>query len=168
MSDTPTPVTNDTGGKYLTFRLDSEEYGIEILKAREIIGLMDITPVPRTPDYVRGVINLRGKIIPVYDMRQKFGMPACEDTVETCIIVVDIEVDATSTQIGILVDAVSEVLDIDGENIDASPMFGSHIEADFIRGIAKTDKGVIILLEVENALSTTDLNEASTLVASAD
>lgn len=151
----------DTGGKYLTFRLDSEEYGIEILKAREIIGLMDITPVPRTPDYVRGVINLRGKIIPVYDMRLKFGMPALPDTDETCIIVVDIIINGSSAQVGVLVDAVSEVMEIDSENIDPSPMMGAHVHANFIRGIAKTEKGVIILLEVENALSNEDLQQAS-------
>ena len=115
---TATKQANALAGKYLTFKLVNEEYGLEILKVREIIGMMAITRVPRTPAFVRGVINLRGKVIPVIDLRSKFGMENVADTEETCIIVVDVSRNNDKLQIGILVDSVSEVLDIKGEDIE--------------------------------------------------
>jgi len=144
-------------GKYLTFKLANEEYGLEILRVREIIGLMDITLVPRTPDFVRGVINLRGKIIPVVDIRTKFGMERVEDTEETCIIVVDISHDNTSAQTGILVDSVSEVLDIGHQDIEETPSFGTSVDTDFILGMAKAKGSVKILLNIEKVLTSRDL-----------
>ena len=140
-------------GKYLTFKLAGEEYGLEILKVKEIIGLMPITDVPRMPSYVRGVINLRGKVIPVVDLRTKFGMMTTEDTDETCIIVVDVAENDQSTQTGILVDTVSEVLDIVGEQIEESPSFGTAIDTDFIMGMGKIGQDVKILLDVVKVLS---------------
>ena len=140
-------------GKYLTFILAGEEYGIEILKVREIIGLMDITDVPRMPGYVRGVINLRGKVIPVVDLRTKFGMMSTEDTDETCIIVVDATQDGKSSQTGILVDTVSEVLDVAGGQIEKTPAFGAAMHTEFIMGMAKVDGDVKILLDIVAALS---------------
>jgi len=140
-------------GKYLTFKLSSEEYGLEILKVREIIGLMEITPVPRTPDFVRGIINLRGKIIPVIDLRLKFGMEPTPDTDETCIIVVDINSNGEAMQMGILVDAVSEVLDIKEGDIESSPSFGADFDSSFIRGMAKAKGKVKILLNIEKVLT---------------
>lgn len=150
--------TGSLAGKYLTFRLSGEEYGLEILKVREIIGLMNITPVPRAPGFVRGVINLRGKIIPVIDLRAKFGMSTTEDTDETCIIVVNVASSTGSLDMGILVDSVSEVLDIAGDEIDAPPSFGGEVETDFILGMAKTNGTVKILLAIERVLAGTNLN----------
>lgn len=139
--------------KYLTFNLGGEQYGLEILKVREIIGLMDITKVPRTPTFVRGVINLRGKVIPVIDLRNKFGMEKIEDTDQTCIIVVDLLLESTHLQMGIIVDSVSEVLDIMQEDIEDTPSFGTAVSINFIKGIAKTKGGVKILLNIEEVLT---------------
>jgi purine-binding chemotaxis protein CheW len=126
------------GGKYLTFALGKEEYGLEILKVREIIGYMDITAVPKTPSYVRGVINLRGQVISVVDLRAKFGMEAAQRTDETCIIVVEIKSgDSRKLSTGIIVDRVSEVLNIPGENIEEPPTFGATVATDFIVGMGK-------------------------------
>ena len=144
-------------GKYLTFKLANEEYGLEILKVREIIGMMPITKVPRTPAFVRGVINLRGKVIPVIDLRKKFGMETTADTEETCIIVVDVARGADKLQIGILVDSVSEVLDIKGEDIEDAPSFGSNLDTQFIMGMAKAKGSVKILLNIEKVLSSNEM-----------
>jgi purine-binding chemotaxis protein CheW len=146
----------DTTNKYLTFRLGEEEYGLEILKVREIIGLMSITPVPRAPQDVRGVINLRGKIIPVVDLRSKFAMPSTDDTDQTCIIVVDVRAKGESIDMGILVDTVSEVLDIAAADIGPAPSFGAELSTDFILGMAKTGDRVTILLAIEEVLGQED------------
>ena len=143
---------SDLAGKYLTFRLSGEEYGIEILKVKEIIGLMDITKVPRMPAHVRGVINLRGKVIPVVDLRTKFGMASTEDTDETCIIVVDVMQSEQSAMTGILVDTVSEVLDISGDQIEEPPSFGTAMDIGFIMGMAKIGDSVKMLLDIVEAL----------------
>ena len=138
----------DLGGKYLTFGLANEEYGLEILKVREIIGMMEITAVPRTPDFIKGVINLRGKVIPVIDLRLKFGLPSTGVTEETCIIVVDVH----SVEMGIIVDKVSEVLDIDSNDIELAPSFGVAVETNFILGMGKTNGLVTILLDIHKVL----------------
>ncbi len=143
---------SELAGKYLTFKLAGEEYAIEILEVKEIIGLMPITDVPRMPGYVRGVINLRGKVIPVVDLRAKFGLMSTEDTVETCIIVVDVARNGKSTQTGILVDTVSEVLDIAADQIEEAPSFGTVVNTDFIMGMGKIGESVKILLDVVKAL----------------
>ncbi len=140
-------------GKYLTFALGPEEYGLEILKVREIIGYMDITAVPQTPDYVKGVINLRGQVIPVIDLRAKFGMDTTEATEETCIIVVEITQDSHKFNTGIVVDHVQEVLDIAGENIEEAPQFGSSVDTSFILGMGKVGESVKILLDIDKVLS---------------
>jgi len=148
--------TRDRGtrmSKYLTFNLGDEVYGLEILRVREIIGLMDITKVPRMPNFVRGVINLRGKVIPVVDLRLKFGMDAAEDTKETCIIVVDLD----DMLMGIVVDCVSEVLDIDEQDIDEAPEFGVSVSTDFILGMGKARDKVIILLDISKVLTTGEI-----------
>ena len=150
-------------GKYLTFALGHEEYGLEILKVREIIGYMDITAVPQTPDYVKGVINLRGQVIPVIDLRAKFGMQTAERTEETCIIVVEIDQDDRSISTGIVVDHVQEVLDIAGEDIEQSPQFGSGVDTDFILGMGKIGESVKILLDIDMVLSSDDLTSFSGL-----
>ncbi len=137
------------GGKFLTFFLAGEEYGLEILKVQEIIGMMDITPVPRSPDHIRGVINLRGKVIPIVDLRLRFGMTAAERTAETCIIVVE----ANRIQTGIVVDQVSEVLDIPQDNIEDAPAFGADVQTDYILGIGKAQGRVRLLLDIDRVLS---------------
>lgn len=143
-------------GKYLTFRLESEEYGFEILKVREIIGVMDITHVPRTPEYIRGVINLRGKVIPVIDLRTKFEMETTEKTDETCVVVVDVSAQSETTQMGVLVDAVSEVLDIKESEIEDSPAFGTSVDSKFILGMGKVSDSVKILLDIDEVLTASD------------
>jgi len=142
----------DKEGKYLTFALGDEEYGLEILKVREIIGYMDITAVPRTPGYVKGVINLRGQVIPVIDLRAKFAMEATQTTDKTCIIVVQIDHGGRRGNTGIVVDRVSEVLDIAGESIEEPPSFDSGIDTDFILGMGKIGKSVKILLDIDKVL----------------
>ncbi len=143
--------------KYLTFNLSGEQYGLEILKVKEIIGLMAITRVPRSPDFVRGVINLRGKLIPIINLRKKFDMESTEDTEQTCIIVVDITQENVSFQMGILVDSVSEVLEISDDSIEETPKFGTSVSTVFIKGLAKTEGGVKILLNIEEVLTTNEL-----------
>ncbi|MCP4254773.1 MAG: purine-binding chemotaxis protein CheW [Candidatus Scalindua sp.] len=145
--------TSSVEGKYLTFVLGDEIYGIEILKAREIIGLMDITTVPQTPDHMKGVINLRGKVIPVIDLRMKFEMQEEEHTQETCVIVVEVN----STSIGIIVDSVSEVSDISGGEIENAPKFGQGIDTSFIMGLGKIKDKIVILLDIDAVLSSDEL-----------
>jgi len=145
-------------GKYLTFALASEEYGLEILKVREIIGYMEITAVPQTPAYVKGVINLRGQVIPVIDLRAKFGMETMEITEETCIIVVEAGQGDRSFSTGIVVDHVEEVLDIAGEDIEEAPQFGSAVNTDFILGMGKIGDSVKILLDIDKVLAGDDFS----------
>ncbi|MCK4795173.1 MAG: purine-binding chemotaxis protein CheW [Desulfobacteraceae bacterium] len=146
-------------GKYLTFELDGEEYGLEILKVKEIIGIMNITSVPQTPDYVKGVINLRGKVIPVIDLRLKFSMESLEYSERTCIIMVDIAgTSGKKVMVGIVVDSVSEVLNIRGDEIEDSPSFGSRLSTEYILGMAKVKGGVKILLDIDQVLNAEELN----------
>ncbi|PLX15607.1 MAG: chemotaxis protein CheW [Candidatus Muiribacterium halophilum] len=144
-------------GKYLTFYLEQEVYGIEILKVQEIIGMMKVTKFPKVPHFVRGVINLRGKVIPVIDLRQKFNMTGQEDTEKTCIIVTQIETEKVEMRQGILVDEVSEVIDIESANIEQRPDFGSSSNDDFVLGVGKINDKVIILIDVEKILSDNEL-----------
>jgi purine-binding chemotaxis protein CheW len=148
----------DKEGKYLTFTLANEEYGIGILKIKEIIGMMAITTVPQTPEFVKGVINLRGKVIPVVDLRLRFGMGEIDYTERTCIIVVEIEGQTGLVLIGIVVDSVSEVLNIKGEEIEDAPSFGTKLNTEWIRGIAKTEGGVKILLDIDRVLRSEDIS----------
>ena len=146
-------------GKYLTFRLGKEEYGLEILTVREIIGMMDVTSVPRTPDFIRGVINLRGKVIPVIEIRRKFGLEGVEDTDMTCIIVVQVNRDETQVTMGIIVDEVSEVLDVSADQLEPSPEFGTSINTDFILAMGRMDEKLIMLLDVDQVLSSGELRQ---------
>jgi purine-binding chemotaxis protein CheW len=150
--DRATKAMVDREGKYLTFTLADEEYGIGILKIKEIIGMMPITPVPQTPGFVKGVINLRGKVIPVVDLRLRFGMEEIDYTERTCIIVVEIAGTGTTVQIGIVVDSVSEVLNIKGDEIEDTPTFGTKLNTDYILGMAKMEGGVKILLDIDQVL----------------
>lgn len=143
------------GGKYLTFKLADEEYGLEILKVREINGLTDITGVPQMPPYMKGVINLRGKIIPILDLRLKFGLPEAERTEQTCVIVVNV-----GLEIGILVDTVSEVLDIPSDHIEPPPVLDDQTDTGFILGMGKVGESVKILLNIDQVLSQAELAQA--------
>lgn len=136
------------GGKFLSFFLGKEEYAIEILKVQEIIGLMPITPVPKMPEYIRGVLNLRGKIVPVMNLRLRFGLPAIEDTDETCVIVVQ----EGNYLMGVLVDQVSEVADIQGEQIEEVPSFGVTGNSEYLAGIGKVKESVKMIVDVHKVV----------------
>lgn len=151
-------VMADREGKYLTFILAKEEYGISILKIKEIIGMMPITSVPQTPGFVKGVINLRGKVIPVVDLRLKFEMTAMAYSDRTCIIVVEIEGVAGRIHIGCVVDAVSEVLNIRAQDIEDTPNFGASLDSSYILGMAKMEGGVKILLDIDRVLSADEVS----------
>ncbi len=157
----------NAGGKYLTFVLGNEVYGLEILKVQEIIGIMNVTRVPRTPAYIRGVINLRGKVIPVIDLRLKFDMESMSDTERTCIIVVQLRQDGQLMTVGIIVDEVSEVLPLTSEQITPPPSFGSGVDTDFILGMGRVGEKVLTLLDIDRALSSSDIKAAEGAVAQA-
>lgn len=163
--DTRVSQMTEREGKYLTFTLDKEEYGLEILKVREIIGMMEITSVPQTPNYVKGVVNLRGRVIPVIDLRLKFGLPATEWTERTCIIVVDVRGEAGVMQMGIVVDAVSEVMNILGDDIEPTPSFGTRLNTQYILGIAKVRGRVKILLDIDKVLTGEEIAGMETITA---
>jgi purine-binding chemotaxis protein CheW len=146
-----------SGGKFLTFFLAGEEHGIEILKVHEIIGMMPITSVPLTPQYIRGVINLRGKVIPIVDLRLKFGMESKDQTPETCIIVVHLQ----GVEVGIVVDKVSEVLNIAGGEIEDAPSFGAEVNTDYILGIGMSQGKVKILLDIDRVLSHSEIADVN-------
>ncbi|MBN2686173.1 MAG: purine-binding chemotaxis protein CheW [Pontiellaceae bacterium] len=149
-------VGSQLAGKYLTFALGSEEYGLEILKVREIVGYQEITKVPKTSREVKGVINLRGQVIPIVDLRGRFGMSEKAIDDQTCIIVVENEHDGRIIPTGVIVDKVSEVLDIQIDQIEPPPQFGGTARIDFIRGMGKISGKVKILLDIDKVLSSTD------------
>ena len=153
---TLSPLKGFAAGKYLSFQLSKEEYGIAILRVREIIGMVEVTPLPRTPDFVRGVINLRGRNIPVIDLRRKFGMEPTDITSETCVVVVDVgrESDA-AFRVGCIVDTVSEVLTIGSDHFEATPRC-ANAAGDYIAGLAKLKDRVLILLDIEKVLGDID------------
>jgi purine-binding chemotaxis protein CheW len=143
-------------GKYLTFDLAGEEFGVRVLKVREIMGLQEITPVPQTAPHVRGVINLRGKIIPVIDLRLKFGLPPAEYNQRTCIIVTQVQGEASPLVVGVVVDGVCEVLNLSGAEIEDTPDFGEGFSGGYLLGMAKVKGKVKILLDIDRVLSTQD------------
>ncbi|HTP85854.1 MAG TPA: chemotaxis protein CheW [Bryobacteraceae bacterium] len=149
--------TDSRAGKYLAFQLGREEFAIQVLKVREIMGIQDITAVPQTPVFVKGVINLRGKVIPVIDLRLKFGLEAIEYTQRTCIIVVQVRGDVTTIQVGLVVDTVSEVLNLAGADIENTPDFGSQLTTPFILGMAKVKGKVKILLDIDRVVSAQEM-----------
>ncbi len=152
-----------TEGKYLTFRLGREEYGIEILRVREIVAMMEITPVPLTALHIRGVVNLRGKIIPVVDMRRKFSLPESAATRETCIITTMVEGKEGQVLTGLLVDGVSEVVQIAASDVEPVPALGEDMKLDFVTGLSKTKGRVIVLLDMDKVMQEQDLQELKKL-----
>jgi len=157
------PAQSDgRAGKYLTFQLANEEFGIRVLKVREIMGLQEVTAVPQTPAHIKGVINLRGKVVPVVDLRLKFGIPAAEYTQRTCIIVTQVQGELSTILMGIVVDGVSEVLNLAGGEIEDTPDFGEQVAGQYLLGMAKVKGKVKILLDIDRVLSSQELHNLNT------
>ena len=150
--------TDERAGKYLTFVIGKEEFGVGVLKVREIMGIQDITAVPQTPPYLKGVINLRGKVIPVIDLRLKFGLPSVDYTQRTCIIVVQVKSGSALLLMGIVVDEVSEVITMAGADIEDTPDFGSTVSTSYILGMAKIKDKVKILLDINEVLTSQEIH----------
>jgi purine-binding chemotaxis protein CheW len=164
VNDAATAQSDVRAGKYLTFQLSNEEFGIRVLKVREIMGLQEITAVPQTPAHIKGVINLRGKVVPVIDLRLKFGLAAAEYTQRTCIIVTQVLGESGAVLMGIVVDGVSEVLTLAGSEIEDTPDFGEEYSGGYLLGMAKVKGKVKILLDIERVLSTQDLHNLNSMV----
>jgi len=153
VNEAATAQSDARAGKYLTFQLSNEEFGIRVLKVREIMGLQEITAVPQTPAHIKGVINLRGKVVPVIDLRLKFGLAAAEYTQRTCIIVTQVQGESTS-----VIDGVSEVLNLSGPEIEDTPDFGESGGSQYLLGMAKVKGKVKILLDIDRVLSTVEIH----------
>ena len=165
INDSATPAQADPRvGKYLTFQLAGEEFGIRVLKVREIMGLQQITAVPQTPAHIKGVINLRGKVLPVIDLRLKFGLPAAEYTQRSCIIVTQVQGESASVLMGIVVDGVSEVLNLAASEIEDTPDFGEEVSGEYLLGMAKVKGKVKILLDIDKVLSIQELHKLHAIV----
>lgn len=143
--------------QYLTFRLDDEIFALDITKVREVLDFTAVTKVPRTPDFMRGVINLRGSVVPVVDMRLKFGMSATESSVNTCIIITEVLVDNETVVLGALADAVQEVLDLDAGSIAPPPRIGTKLRTEFIKGMGRQNERFIIILDIDKVFSTEEI-----------
>lgn len=143
--------------QYLTFTLEDEVFALDIRKVREVLDFSTVTRVPRTPDFMRGVINLRGMVVPVVDMRRKFGMPATEKTVNTCIIIVELALAGETVVVGAMADSVKEVIDLEPEQIEPAPRIGTSLDTEFIKGMGKHNDGFIIILDVDAVFSTDEL-----------
>jgi len=151
-------VATITGTKqYLTFKLKDEVFAVDVAQVREILDLAPITRVPQTPDFMRGVINLRGSVVPVVDMRLKFGLDKKEDTINTCIIVVEVSVDDETTVLGAMADSVQEVFELEPGHIEPPPKIGSRLSMEFIRGIGKRDGRFIMILDIDRVFSVREL-----------
>jgi purine-binding chemotaxis protein CheW len=160
----PVTAADSRAGKYLTFQLGGEEFGVLVLKVREIIGMQEITAVPQTPAHVKGVFNLRGKVVPVIDLRLKFGLPGTEYNQRTCIIVTQVQGESGSILVGVIVDGVSEVLNLTASDIEDTPDFGEDVGGQYLLGMAKVKGKVKILLDIDRVLSAQDLHQIHSLV----
>jgi len=143
--------------QYLTFKLSDEVFALDITKVREVLDFTTITKVPRTPGFMRGVINLRGSVVPVVDLRLKFGMPMTEKTVNTCIIIVEVKVDDETTILGALADSVQEVMDLEPDHIEPAPKIGTRLNTEFIKGMGKHNNNFIIILDIDKVFTTGEL-----------
>ncbi|HYA40786.1 MAG TPA: chemotaxis protein CheW [Syntrophobacteraceae bacterium] len=150
--------------QYLTFKLEEEVFALDISKVREVLDFTDVTKVPETPDFMLGVINLRGSVVPVVDMRLKFGMDRTEKTVNTCIIIVEIEIDGETNILGALADSVQEVMDLDPDQIEPPPRIGTRLKTKFIKGMGKRDNQFIIMLDIDKVFSSDDLAAAQDMI----
>ena len=147
--------------QYLTFRLGDEIFAIDVANVREILEFTSVTQVPKAPDYMKGVINLRGSVVPVVDMRQKFDMSLTERTIDTCIVVVEVACGDEKIVMGALVDSVQEVFELESANIEPAPRIGAHVRSDFIKGMGKRDDGFIIILDTSKVFSSDELADLS-------
>jgi purine-binding chemotaxis protein CheW len=145
--------------QYLTFKLNDEVFGVDVAQVREILDYVKITKVPQTPEFMCGVINLRGSVVPVIEMNMKFGMKKTERTVNTCIVVVEVNIDGDKIVIGALVDSVQEVHEIEPQNIEPAPKIGSKLNTEFIKGMGKRDDNFIIILDIDKVFSMEELSE---------
>ncbi len=161
----PTKMKEERAGKYLAFHLGPEEFGIQVLKVREIMGIQEITAVPHTPAHTKGVINLRGKVIPVVDLRLKFGMEEAAYSSRTCIIVTEVEGESGPMMIGAVVDGVSEVLNLVGSDIEDTPDFGGEVSTTGLLGMAKVKGKVKILLDIDHVMTHQDLKELGKILS---
>ncbi len=143
---------------YLTFTLDEEDFGVDVSNVREVLDFSNVTKVPRTPDYMKGVINLRGSVVPVVDMRIKFGLEEAEATVDTCIIVMEVEMEGEATVIGALADSVKEVFELDPNSIEPPPRIGTRLDTEFISGMGKYKDNFIIILDINEVFSAEELD----------
>ncbi len=158
-------TSNVEANQYLTFMLDDEVFGLAIEKVREILDFTSVTKVPQTPDYMRGVINLRGSVVPVMDLRLKFGMEKTEKTVNTCIVIAEIEIDGEITVLGALADSVQEVLDLEPDQIETAPRVGTKLRTDFIKGMGRSNERFIILLDIDKVFSSEEIADVQNAVA---
>ncbi len=142
----------------LTFKLEDEVFALDISKVREVLDFTTVTKVPRTPEFMRGVINLRGNVVPVVDMRLKFGMPKTEKTVNTCIIIVEISIEGETAVLGALADSVQEVIDLEPDQIEPAPRIGTRVRTDFIKGMGKRDNHFIMILDIDKVFSADELS----------
>jgi purine-binding chemotaxis protein CheW len=143
--------------QYLTFKLDEEVFALDVAKVREILEYTSVTKVPRTPDFMRGVINLRGSVVPVMDLRLKFGMTETEQTINTCIIVAEVEMDDETILLGALADSVQEVNEMEPEQIEAAPHIGTRLNTDFIKGMGKQDNNFVMILDIDKVFNAGEL-----------
>ncbi len=149
---------NDETVQYLTFKLDGESFSTEISKVREVLEYTQITPVPRSPDFMRGVINLRGSVVPIVDLRLQFGMAATEQTVDSCIIIIEVNIEGTSTVLGALADSVQEVINLKKEQLEPAPSFGTRINNDFVQHMGKVGDQFIMVLDINKVFSLEQIN----------
>ena len=149
--------------QYLTFQLAGEEYAISILSVREIIDFGTVTRVPRTPQFIRGVINLRGSVVPVIDMAAKLGLPETVNTNRTCIVIVEVNLEGDRVHMGIVTDEVTQVLDLPSDEIEPPPAFGMQVNVDYLVGIGKVNKSFVLILDIDRVLSMNELSSAAML-----
>jgi purine-binding chemotaxis protein CheW len=157
--------TANSTAQYLTFKLDQELFAVDIAKVREVLEFTSMTKVPRTPDFMRGVINLRGNVVPVVDMRLKLGLSMTEKTVDTCVVISEVAVDGESTVLGALVDSVQEVIDLDASNVAPPPHMGSRVDTAVIRGMGKRDDQFIMILDLDRVFTADELRSSNAGVA---
>lgn len=150
-----------TAGQFLTFTLGSEQYAVEVGKVREVLEFTEVTRVPRTRDYMMGVINLRGSVVPVVDLRRKFGLEEAEQTVDTSIVVMELDLGDEAVILGTVADSVQEVISIDDEQIEPSPQIGTKIETEFIKGIGKQEEQFVIILDMDRVFNEAELSNVS-------
>lgn len=152
---------NNVPSQYLTFMLDKEQFAVDIAKVREVLEFTSVTKVPRTPEFMRGVINLRGSVVPVVDLRLKFGLTKTESTIDTCVIITEVEARGEKTVLGALADSVQEVIELEPKSIEPAPRMGTRVNIDFIRGMGKRDERFMIILDIDRVLTEDEIRSVA-------